>query len=494
LFLISNAVAAFDFGSVMQRAGEMAARPFKAPDALAPEELRRLSIQQYRSIRFRPERALWHGARTPFEVTPVHQGMSFDRTVVLNEISSDGVRRLTFDPGAFDYGGLKLGALNDRALGFAGFRVAYRFDAKGGFEDVASFLGASYFRAVGEGLRTGLAARGLAVDTAEASGEEFPRFVEFWIERPAPGDRHLVVLALLDSRRATGAYRFLIRPGEITRIEVKARIFLRETVAKLGLGPLTSMYLYGENQPPASGMARPEVHDSDGLSIQSATGEWLWRPLVNPRRLLVTSFAQNGPVGFGLMQRDRDFRSYDDLDARFDLRPSAWVSLKGNWGPGRIELVQIPSPDETNDNIVAYWVPQTAMAPRKPIDLDYELLWGKASQLPLPPAYVVQTRRLPNAPSDRKDRPSERLLSFAVDFEASDPERSRDVTPVWTVSSADNAEILERTLRRHDATGGWRATVRLRQLDEKRPVELRGQLNVGNAPWSEVWSYVVPPE
>lgn len=478
----------------MQRAGELAARPFKADDSVAPEELRRLTIRQYRAIRPRPERSLWHGASTSFEISPVHLGMSFDRQVILNEVSSDGVRRLTFDRSAFDYGNLNIGALKDAALGFAGFRVSYRFDGKARGEEVAAFVGASYFRAVAEGLRMGLAGRGLAIDTGESSGEEFPRFVEFWIERPSPDDRHLVILALLDSRRATGAYRFLVRPGAITRIEVKARVFLRERVAKLGVAALTSMYLYGENQPPSSAAARPEVHDSDGISILTKNGGWLWRPLVNPRRLLVTSFALDHPAGFGLAQRDRSFRSYEDLDARFDLKPSAWVAFKGNWGKGRIELVQIPSPDETNDNVVAYWVPHSPPPVRRPIDLEYELLWGQAGQLPVPSVRVVQTRRLPNAPTDRKDRASERIVSFAVDFETEELERTRDIIPTWTVSSSDNGEIVERALRRHEATGGWRASVRLRQFDDRRPVELRGQLNVGNTPWSEVWSYIVPPE
>jgi len=490
----SSVVAASDFGSVMQRAGEMAARPFKITDPVAPEALRRLTIRQYRAIQLKPERTLWHGTRTPFEIVPVHLGMSFDRPVILNEVSSEGVRRLSFDQRAFDYGNLKLGSLSDASLGFAGFRISYQFHAKGRRDEVAAFLGASYFRALAQGLRMGLTARGLAIDTGEASGEEFPRFIEFWIERPSAEDRHLVVHALLDSRRATGAYRFVIRPGTVTRTEVRARIFLRESVAKLGIAPLTSMYLYGENQPPPGWTARPEVHDSDGLSIRTASGEWLWRPLVNPRRLLVTSFALTDPSGFGLMQRDRYFRSYEDLDARFDLKPSAWVATKGNWGGGRVELVQIPSPDETNDNIVAYWIPQAQSQPRKPIDLEYELLWGPAEQLPLPFAHVVQTRRLPNAPSDRGDRGSERIVGFVIDFETTEDERLRDVNPVWLVSSSDNAEIVERTLRRHEATGGWRASVRLRQFDDKRPVELRGQLNVGNVPWSEVWSYIVPPE
>jgi glucans biosynthesis protein len=246
----------------------------------------------------------------------------------------------------------------------------------------------------------------LAIDTAESSGEEFPRFVEFWINRPAPSDRELVIYALLDSRSVTGAYRFVLRPGAPTRMDVRARLYLRQKVTKLGIAPLTSMYLHGENQPPAAGTPRPEVHDSDGLSVRAANGEWLWRPLQNPRRLLVTSYGQNDPLGFGLLQRDRSFRSYEDLDARFDLRPGAWVEPRGRWGAGRIELVQIPSPDETNDNIVAYWTPAQLPAPRQPFDFEYQLLWDRENALPTPSVRVAQTRRVLLPATERKDKPT----------------------------------------------------------------------------------------
>jgi glucans biosynthesis protein len=496
VFLAGNTAWAFDFGDVMQLAGELAGRPYKPQPATLPDELRKLSFQQHRSIRFKSERMLWAKARTHFEVSFVHMGMSFDRAVRINELSSEGVRRIAFDPQAFDYAGLKLDPTGSgTALGFAGFRVHYPLSSRERKDEVGVFLGASYFRVLAEGLRYGLSARGLAVDTGESSGEEFPRFVEFWLARPAPGDRQLVIYALLDSRRVTGAYRFVLWPGASTRMEVRARLFLRENVAKLGIAPLTSMYLHGENQPPAGGSARPEVHDSDGLSIQSSGGEWLWRPLLNPRRLLITSFGLTDPIGFGLMQRDRSFRSYEDLEARFELRPSAWVVPRGKWGAGRVELVQIPSPDETNDNIVAYWVPNVQPQPRKPLDLEYELLWGQPDNLPSPPLRVAQTRRLLLPPAERKEKGAERTLVFAIDFEpAGDVRLPSDAKPAWVVSSNSNAEILENTLRRHDATLGWRATLRVRQVDEKRPVELRGQLNANGAALSEVWSYIVPAE
>jgi glucans biosynthesis protein len=496
LFCGAAPVAAFDFGDVIQVAAELAGRPYRPRGEPLPEELRKLTFAQHQAIRFKPERALWHRAGTQFEVGLVHMGMSYDQPVTINELSSDGVRRLAFSPDLFHYGSLKLAALKSPPeLGFAGFRVLYPLNGRNGKDEALVFLGASYFRAVAEGQRLGLSARGLAIDTAESSGEEFPRFVEFWINRPAPSDRELVIYALLDSRSVTGAYRFVLRPGAPTRMDVRARLYLRQKVTKLGIAPLTSMYLHGENQPPAAGTPRPEVHDSDGLSVRAASGEWLWRPLQNPRRLLVTSYGQNDPLGFGLLQRDRSFRSYEDLDARFELRPGAWVEPRGRWGAGRIELVQIPSPDETNDNIVAYWTPAQLPATRKPFDVEYQLLWDRESQLPAPSIRVAQTRRVILPAAERREKPPEKTVSFVIDFEQ-DPavKLPKDLPVQWIVSGSDNAEIVERTLRRHEAMGGWRASVRIRILDEKRPVELRGQLNAERVALSEVWSYVIPPE
>ena len=321
-----------------------------------------LTYDRYRDIRFKPNEAWWRGAKLPFELAFFHQGFYFDQPVRINEVVAGRVREIKFSPDLFDFGANKIDRQKMQGLGFAGFRVHYPVNTPKYKDEVLVFLGASYFRAMGKGQVYGLSARALAVDTALISGEEFPRFVEFWIEQPAANARELTIYGLLDSKRVTGAYRFLLKPGVETVVDVKAQIFLRENVSKLGLAPLTSMFTFGENQRPRTEDYRPEVHDSDGLLIQSGTGEWIWRPLTNPKRLLVTSFALDNPLGFGLMQRDRDFSRYEDLEARYERRPSAWVEPKGKWGAGRVELVQIPSPDETNDNIVAYWVPDATPA------------------------------------------------------------------------------------------------------------------------------------
>src|SRR5690606_6231405 len=114
-------------------------------------------------------------------------------------------------------------------------------------------------------------------------------------------DRTLVIYALLDSPTLTGAYRFDVRPGAITQVEVSSKLHFRRAPQKLGIAPLTSMFLYGES--PGSRRFddfRPEVHDSDGLMIHTGKGEWLWRPLVNPRELRVSRFLDDSPRGFGL--------------------------------------------------------------------------------------------------------------------------------------------------------------------------------------------------
>jgi glucans biosynthesis protein len=299
---------------------------------MLPDALAKLDYDHFHDIRFKPDRSLWHPEGLPFEIAFFHEGQNFKDPVRINELVGDIVREVRFNPELFDYGANAIDPKEMRNLGFAGFRVHYAINSPKYKDEVLVFLGASYFRALGKAQRYGLSARGLAVDTALGSGEEFPQFVKFWIRRPSPGATELTIFALLDSRRMAGAYSFVVKPGVDTVVDVKARLFLREFVSKPGLAPLTTMYFFGENQHSARDDYRPEVHDSDGLSVAAGTGEWIWRPLVNPKRLLVTSFAVANPSGFGIMQRDRDFEHYEDLEARYDLRPSAWIEPKG-WEP-----------------------------------------------------------------------------------------------------------------------------------------------------------------
>eukprot|EP00887_Chlorella_sp_A99_P004416 scaffold39.g4416.t1 len=411
---------AFSFFDVAKKARTLATERYKAPEPNLPEALQQLKFADYQQVQFRSDRMHWRDAGTRFQLSFYHEGMHFNTPVKINEIDGEGVREIPFDPNDFDYGSLKIDAAALKRLGYAGFKVLYPINSADKRDDeIASFLGASYFRAVGKGQVYGISARGLAVDTALASGEEFPYFREFWIARPSREQRELVIYALLDAPRVTGAYRFVLRPGEDTIVDVKARVYLRANVNRLGIAPLTSMYLYGPNQPPTTPSYRPEIHDSDGLAIHTDNDEWMWRPLTNPRKLAVSAFIAANPKGFGLLQRGREFSRYEDLDDRYDLRPSVWIEPQSKWGKGSIQLVEIPTPDETNDNIVAFWVPDNQPEPNKPLDLNYRMTWTRnEAKIQAPKlGWVAQTRRSrEEVKGPDLIRRSDGTTTFVVDF------------------------------------------------------------------------------
>jgi periplasmic glucans biosynthesis protein len=488
--LTATGAWAFGLDDVTARAEKLAAAAYAKPAVNLPKSIKAFGYDQYRDVRYRPERALWRPSQLPFDVMFFHRGWLFEELVRIHEIAPDGVREIGFDPDAFDYGKNKVDRGELTGLGFAGFRVHAPLNSPGYRDEIVTFLGASYFRALGRGQRYGLSARALAIDTAELSGEEFPRFVEFWIERPRPSAKHLTIYGLLDSPRATGAYRFVVTPGITTVLDVDARLFLRKNVGKLALAPLTSMFYFGANQRSTREDYRPAVHDSSGLSIHASATEWIWRPLVNPKRLLVTSFAITDPVGFGLMQRERAFGSFQDLEARYDLRPSAWVEPKGGWGPGRIELVQIPVPNETNDNIVAYWIPDRQPKPNHAFAFGYRVHWQKDRETRPPLGWVRETRRGRGWMTS-----DDGSIQLHVDFEGQTLARlpaNADVNA--TVWADGNGEIIEHATRRNDATGGWRSVIRFRPKDRGKPVELRASLTHDSKVVSETWSYILPPD
>ncbi|MET0211126.1 MAG: glucan biosynthesis protein G [Burkholderiaceae bacterium] len=485
-----HAAHAFGFDDVAQRAQQLSAKPYVAPPQNLPAELKNLNYDQMRDIRFKPERAIWQKEKLPFELMFFHLGHYQTQPVRINELVNGDAKAIPFKREDFDYGKNKqLSPKSWGDVGFAGFRVHYALNNQAYKDELVVFLGASYFRALGAGQHYGLSARGLAIDTVGGKGEEFPRFTEFWIERPAPGATSLTIHALMDSQRATGAYQFVVKPGSDTIVETRARVFLRDKVATLALAPLTSMYLFGENQP-QKGDFRPEVHDSDGLMVASSTGEWIWRPLINPKSTLTTSFTLPGLRGFGLMQRDRRFSSYEDTEARYELRPSAWIEPTGDWGPGRVELMSLHTPDETHDNIVAYWVPEKQPAPGQPLDFSYRLhQQGEQQQRP-PGAWAVQTR---TGYSYAKLADNEQ--QFIVDFEGPSLAKLPAGAEVKAIASTNgNGEVAEVNAYPNPVTGGWRMAVRIKQLRPGQATELRGFLQHQQQVLTETWSTILPPQ
>lgn len=491
LFLVgfgTQPVAAFDFEEIAARARQQSLRPYRSDSRKPPAELQALTYDQYRDIRFRPDHAWWRQEQLPFELMFFHLGKFQTEPVRINEVTERGARHIRYQSADFDYGRNKLTPKAWGDIGFAGWRAHYSLNNPKYKDELVVFLGASYFRALGAGLHYGLSARGLAIDTVGGQGEEFPRFTEFWIVRPAADAKTLTLYALLESPRSSGAYRFDVHPGAETVMEVRSRLFLRGKVATLGIAPLTSMFAFGENQPHRSDF-RPEVHDSDGLMIATGEGEWIWRPLLNPNRMLTTSFSMGSLRGFGLMQRDRNFSSYEDSEARYELRPSAWIEPVGTWGPGRVELMQFNTPDETNDNVVAYWVPEQLPAPGQPLDFVYRLHWQGAQQMQRPPGgWVTQTRVGRGFAELAADE-----QQFVADFTGpalNALPANASVTAV--VSAPANGQIMESNAYRVEATGAWRMTVRVKQLDPKQPTELRGFLQSEANALTETWSNILP--
>lgn len=482
---------AFGFDDVVAKAQTMASHEYEPPKVI-PEFLRNLGYDDYQSIRFRPEASLWRQGRSRFQVMMVPAGSYYQHAVALNVVDSEGMRPVPFDRNLFDYPSPELLKRVPADLGYAGFKLTYPLAGNKDQNQVLVFAGASYFRGVGAGQQFGMSARGIAVDTGLASGEEFPVFREFWLERPAGGSDVMVVYGLLDGPSLTGAYRFEVRPGEALKVHVSARLFFRNRVQQVGLAPLTSMFFYGENTLRPRGQWRPQVHDSDGLLIHDQnTDEWLWRPLLNPAALQLSYHQVQQLGGFGLIQRDRAFAQFEDSEARYDLRPSTWVRPGENWGAGEVVLVEIPTASEVNDNIVAFWKPAQEVSAGDSRYLTYTLTFGNPEITGEPLARAVRT--FVGDGSQVGGGSVEGAYRFVVDFEGGTMGRLRqDAAVVSQVSASEGARVIEHFAEYIEARHGWRLSV-LVQPEDGKEINLRGLLVVDGKPVSETWTYRLGP-
>ncbi len=479
---------AFDFKDVISKAEILAAKPYKAPE-LVPQFMRELSYEQSQSIRFKPEKSLWRANNSRFQVMLVAPGSVLTHAIKLNTISVNGVQPVSFQKELFDYGSEDLAKKVPADLGFAGFNLTFPMKQADMQNQFLVFAGASYFRGVGRGNNFGLSARGIAIDTAMDRGEEFPSFVEFWLVKPAPDSPQMTFFALLDGESLTGAYQFTVMPGQPTRVDVKAVLFARYDIGLLGIAPLTSMFYYGENMERPVGNWRPEVHDSDGLLIHNGTDEWLWRPLLNPRDLQVESFSVGNPKGFGLLNRDKRFESYQDAQALYHSRPSAWVRIKDRWGSGRIVLVQIPTKNETNDNIVAFWTPSVQIKEGGRLALNYELSFGEDLLTGQKLARSMNTFvGLGNIVGGGSVKGAYR---FVVDFSGPSIDKLAPDAAVLAVVSAQQGEILEQYVEYIKASKVWRLSF-LARPEKDEPLLLRAFLKKGESPLTETWTYHLP--
>jgi glucans biosynthesis protein len=486
------AAAHFGFEDVTRRARDLAGAPFEGALPDLPAGLDKLDFDSFRDIRFRPERALFSNTGVSFRLETFHLGFLYRRPVTVNTIRDGIPTPIPYSAALFDYGRNKLEKPLPVNVGFAGFRLHYPLNDPHVHDEAISFLGASYFRFLGRGQKYGLSARALCVDCGGA--EIFPFFREFWVETPLPGSNRAVIYGLLDSEAATGAYRFDLAVGQESLIDVQATLFPRRSDVKFGLAPLTSMYFTGENDRRVHDGYRVELHDSDGLLVHTAADEWLWRPLGNPAKPRYSAFLDADIRGFGLMQRDRNFETYQDIDLAYEARPSYFVEPKGSeskgyWGEGAVELLELPTADETNDNIVAGWVGKAPLEVGKPFSYAYRI----SSLLDLP-------RLSPNGRAVNTFETGARALGssepttpgahrFIVDFAGGElAYHASDPSKVELVATAANGVVMRASVAANPHIDGLRAMFDV-VAKSGQTTDVRAFLKAGSQTLTETWTY-----
>lgn len=470
-----------DHDYVRGMAAEIAAETYEPPASRVPRFFRNLSYDKFRLIRFRTERSLWREEELPFQVQFFHPGYIHRQTVDLSEFTETHVQPIPFSNQLFDYQELRVPFWSRRGLGYAGFRVLNQLNEPGRWDELISFLGASYFRALGQGQRYGISARGLAVNSGGPGEEEFPAFVEFWLGKPAADSKDITIHALLASPRVTGAYTFIVSPGAATRMDVRASLFFRNEVQNVGLAPMSSMFWFGEASQSRFGDFRPEVHDSDGLLVATDATTRMWRPLTNPAEIQRTDFDAPSLAGFGLLQRDRELRSYEDLEALYNLRPGLWVEPVGPWPAGRVRLVEIPTANEFADNIVAFWTPAKPFKPDEPVEMHWRLHWTTAPAFGGPPGWVRSTRQSFEGAAAGRTR-------YIVDFDGGSMAGvAPDVAITAEITAVPPATVAEHQIIRNEHDGSWRLSMAFNAPPGSPPCDLTARLTVGGRSVTETW-------
>jgi len=478
--------APFGLGNVQEIAQKLAQSPYEDTSGPIPKEIDNLDYDAMRDIRWKEELTLWKDKNLPFQAKFSQRSGYLRDKIIIFTVSPEGVKPFPYSSDNFNFGRTKLTAPLPADTGYGSFRIHYALNNSKYLDEAIVFTGASYFRSLAIGQLYGLSCRGIAVNSGiYGLTEEFPRFTTFWLEQPKPHATEFIFYALLDGPSVTGAYQFKLRPGVETQADVTATLYFRKTIEHLGIAPLTSMFWFGENSSNHYGDFRPEVHDSDGALIANSRGEWLWRPLENCADIHFNSFQDENPKGFGLFQRDRNFDHYQDLEVNYQLRPSCWVEPLGAWGKGAENLVQLPTPDETLDNIVLYWQPEKNPEAGSKMDVSYRLHWLMDDPKLPPLAHVAATRV----------NYASRLFParMVIDFTGPgiDALADKDI-PRAEVSATSGVPITDVQVIRNPYAHALRVSFVV--PDKDKITELRCQLQrPDGSAFSEVWTYTWRP-
>lgn len=484
---------AFNYDSFSARMRDVAAAPYAPPKLISSAFYEGLDYDGHRRVQFNTKRAVWAEQDHGYQVHVFPPGWLFKETVSLFEVNEGQARPMNFTGADFNFyfdEDQKSQAETAEFPGVAGFRLNHPINDPDRADELVSFLGASYFRALGRDNIYGLSARGLLINSWRDGPEEFPRFSEFYLERPQNSDS-ITIYAALESQSVAGAYRFVIRPAgenrQETVMDVTARLYFRADIAELGIAPLTSMFLFGAANHISFDDYRPQVHDSTGLLVEPSDGTVIWRPLNNTKTLGNTYLADKAIRSFGLYQRGRDFETYQDAGAHYERRPSLKVEPISNWGEGTIRLIEIPARYEADDNIGAFWIPAGAITAGSSREFSYRLTWGdlnaeEHSTL----AYVAETRAGMGGVSGVENATA--LRKFVIDFAGG---RLPDLEPdtefnVLVTNSAGS--IVSTTFSRIDANEHWRLVIDIDTADQPL-IELKASIALGNEPITETWIY-----
>ncbi|GLK67210.1 glucan biosynthesis protein [Hansschlegelia plantiphila] len=490
--------APFSYDLLKRLAKDLAGKPYKEPARPDPAIVQQIDYDAHGKLKFKPDDALYADSPGAYPITFMHVGQYFPKTVRMHAVVDGKAREIIYDPSLFEMPADSVARkLAPQPSAFAGFWVREAKDQvtdKGDWktrEPFATFLGASYFRAIGEKGQVGMSARGVALFPQPGAAEEFPDFIAYWFEPAMSDSDPVTVFALLDGPSLTGAYRFLIHRTAGTLMEIEATVTMRKDVDRVGLAALTSMYWFSETAKPTLIDWRPEVHDSDGLAMWTGAGERIWRPLNDPPRIMTSTFADEHPRGFGLLQRDRAFDHYQD-GVKYQDRPSTWVEPVGDWGKGSVQLVELPTDDEIHDNVVAYWIPAQPTKAGVTIALAYKLYWQDEEPFPTSLGRCVATRLgrggqpgLPRPPGLRK---------FMIEFlggPLEDIPYGQTVEPVLWASRGTFSYIYAEAVP-SDVKGHWRAQFDLK-VEGPEPVDMRCYLKVGDKTLTETWLYQFHP-
>lgn len=486
-----GAAEPFSLESLKSMARDLAAQPFAPATVADADLLESIDYDLHNKITYRTDRTLWADDKGAAKVRFFHPGRYFKEPVRIYSLAGGEARELMFSTDLFDmpedHPARRLGP----GTGFAGFRVLDPDQNN----DWMAFLGASYWRTAGYSGQFGMSVRGLALDSAAATPEEFPRFTRFWLEQAPDGG--IITYALLESPRTTGAYRIATARNANGIIqEVEATIFLRGEVERLGIAPLTSMFWFGKPNRMVSPDWRPEVHDSDGLEIATGGGERIWRPLNNPPRAMTNSFVTENPRGFGLAQRERSVTEYEDDGVFYEKRATVWVEPRGDWGKGAVTLVELSTNDEIHDNIVAFWRPDAPAVPGAVFDLAYRLNWVEAS--PVPPVAQFTATRIGAGGVPGQPRPAN-TVKFVCDLDGRGFGGLGRESGVEAKVGASRGTIGLTVAYPIAGQSGWRVMFDLDigpedGLDGRdEPIDLRLYVEHDGQAMSETWIYQVFP-